>query len=177
MERTKAILDTSVLICLYQLDLVEHLQFFYNKVRIPRKVEEEFLTGHKDELEKSNRYNFITTFYSKHHTWFEPCTDYSADLIAIYLTEKGIDAGEAEVFAQNQVLGNDHIILLDENPGRKLAKTKSIEHHGVLYILAVMDSKFKVCDYWKSIRILEGYGFRLNDAIVNKVWDEINTSF
>lgn len=147
-----AILDTSVLIVLYHLNLLEYLKFFYNLVRIPRAVEKEFLTKHKNPKEHSKRYLFLSHFYKENKSWFIPCNEYNSDDVRIYLMQKGIDAGEAEVFAQNQALGNNHEILLDERQARKLAKSNNIHHHGVLYILANLDLKFKVCDYFKAVK-------------------------
>jgi len=147
-----AILDTSVLIVLYHLNLLEYLNFFYNTIRIPRKVEEEFLTKHKSHKEQSERYRFLSHFYNNNKSWFIPCNEYSSDDIKIYLSQKGIDAGEAEIFAQNQALGNNHEILLDERQARELAKSNKIHHHGVLFILANLDLKFKVCDYFEAVK-------------------------
>lgn len=177
MKSDKAILDTSVLICLYQLNLLENLFLFFNKVRVPRKVEEEFLQRNPDELERSQRYSYIENFYQKNTTWFIRCVEYSDDLISIYTADKKIDLGEAEVFAQNQALGNDHIMLLDETNARSLAKSNELSYHGVLFILAKLDLNFKACDYFTNVNLLRNkFHFRLNDKIVNSVYESVAKS-
>ncbi len=169
-----AILDTSVLIVLYHLNLLEYLKFFYNTIRIPREVEKEFLTKNKSHKERSNRFLFLSNFYKENKSWFIPCNEYNSDDVRIYSTQKGIDAGEAEVFAQNQALGNNHEILLDERQARKLAKSKNIQHHGVLYILAILDIKFKICDYYKVVeKVKIEMKTHFSDDIVNKVYDNV----
>lgn len=174
MRSDKAILDTSVLICLYQLNLLDNLYLFFNKVRVPRKVEEEFLQKNKDELERSKRYSFIEEFYTKNNSWFIRCVEYSEDLISIYTADKKIDEGEAEVFAQNQALGSDHIMLLDETNARNLARSNDLAYHGVLFILAKLDLNFKACDYFSTVKTLRNkFKFRLSDKIVNAVYNEV----
>ncbi len=56
------ILDTSVLIVLYHFDLLKYLNLFYNKVRIPREVESEFLNKNKDEDERTKRVQIFRKF-------------------------------------------------------------------------------------------------------------------
>ncbi len=174
MKSDKAILDTSVLISLYQLNLLENLILFFNNVRVPRKVEEEFLLKNKDEIERSKRHRFLEEFYSKNGVWFTRCNEYSEDIIAIYLADINIDEGEAEVFAQNQALGNDYLMLLDESNARNLARKNELACHGVLYILAKLDLNFKICNYFDNVKILkEIYRFRVNDKIVSHVYTTV----
>lgn len=169
-----AILDTSVLIVLYHLELLKYLNLFYNLIRIPREVEKEFLTKHKNQQECSKRYEFLESFYKKNNSWFIRCNEYNSDDIRIYSSQKGIDLGEAEAFAQNQVLGNNHEILLDERQARKLAKSNKIHHHGVLYILANLDLKFKICNYFEAVeKVKIEMKTYFSDDIIRKVYQEI----
>ena len=172
-----AILDTSVLIVLYHLDLLKYLNLFYNKIKIPREVEKEFLTKHKDKKECSRRYKFLSEFYTQNKSWFLACNEYSSSDIDLYLTQKGIDAGEAEAFAQNQALGNMHDILLDERQARKLAKSNNIHHHGVLYILANLDIKYKACNYHRAVETAKSeLNTRFSDKIVKQVYSNIKNN-
>ena len=97
----KAILDTSALISLYNLDFLNDLRLVYAEVRIPREVQREFLDK-ISEIEKSKRFDFLLNFYKENESWFLPCSEYGEDLISIYLTEEGMDRGESEVLAQSQ---------------------------------------------------------------------------
>jgi predicted nucleic acid-binding protein len=155
MPAKYAIIDTSVLISLYSLGLLEYLNVLYLNVRVPREVEREFLEKNRDLMEQTQRFIFLDSFYQKHGSWFSQCNEYGSDLIEIYLTEKGLDRGEAEVFAQNQVLNNNHDLLLDERDGRRVAKDKNIKHHGVLYILARLELNFRVCNYFEKVKQLQ----------------------
>lgn len=169
-----AILDTSVLIVLYHLDLLKFLNLFYNEIRIPRAVEEEFLTKHKDQKECSRRFDFLSRFYTQNKSWFVPCNQYSSADIELYLTEKGIDKGEAEAFAQNQALGNTHEILLDERQARKLAKSNKIHHHGVLFILANLDIRYKACNYYQAVEIAKNeLNTHFDDKIIKQVYKQV----
>jgi len=169
-----AILDTSVLIVLYHLNLLQYLIFFYNKVRIPREVEKEFLTKNKDAKECSKRLDFLLRFYQQNGSWFVPCNEYGSDIVEVYLTEKNIDKGEAEAFAQNQALGNNHEILLDEKEGRKLAQNKNVHFHGVLFILANLEIKFQVCDYFNSVeQVRNEMGTHFSKNIINQVYTAV----
>ena len=168
----KAILDTSVLLTLYSLNLFQYLMFLYDEVRIPREVEREFLYNIKDFAEQNKRFDFISNFYEKHRVWCKPCNEYGSDLVALYLSNKKIDKGEAEVFAQNQALGSVYELLLDENEGRKVAKSQQWQHHGVLYILAKLEIRLQLCDYYKSLRILKSKGIgRFSEDIIKQVYE------
>ena len=169
-----AILDTSVLIVLYHLGLLDYLNLFYNLIRIPREVEKEFLTKHPNQQERSKRFEFLTLFYEKNKSWFVRCNEYNTMDVELYKSQRGIDAGEAEVFAQNQALGNNHEILLDEKQARSFAKSNKIHHHGVLFILANMDIKFKICDYYDSIeKVRKEMKTYFSDEIIDKVYKDV----
>ncbi len=174
----KAILDTSPLICLYQLNLLEYLNLFFNKVYIPREVEREFLEKNSNKEERERRYKFLTEFYYKHSSWFIQCNLYSDDLILIYKTKEGIDSGEAEVFAQNQALGSGHLLLIDEMNARNLATKLELTFNGVLFIIAIMEIRFSLCNYVEVVnRLKTNYGFHLNERIIQIVYQQAKTFF
>lgn len=168
-----AIIDTSVLITLYSLNLLDYLKLFYLEVRVPREVEREFLENPKDELERSFRFDFLAKFYDTNNSWFIQCNEYGSDIVTLYLTEKKLDKGEAEVFAQNQALGSVHELLLDENAGRKVANNEDLKHHGVLYILARLELHFGVCSYFDSIKKLQTLNVgRFSERIIKLVYEQ-----
>ena len=174
LHHRSAILDTSVLIVLYHLNLLKYLNLFYTKVRIPREVEREFLTKHFDQKERSARFDFLMDFYKTNKMWFLPCHEYNSDIVEIYLTEPNIDRGEAEAFAQNQALGNVHEILLDEKEARHYARSKNIHHHGVLFILANLDVKYKACKYFHAVeKVRNECATRFSDSVVEQVYKTI----
>lgn len=165
-------MDTSVLICLHHLNLLQYLNLIFNKVFVPRAVEKEFLTKHRDKNINSIRFSFLENFYAKHFVWFIKCQAYNSDIIQIYKTEKKLDDGEIEVFAQNQEMFNKNTLLLDEKEGRKIAEKNNLAKNGVLYILAILDVKYKLINYFDSVEILrEECGSRLGVHITQKVYD------
>ena len=174
--QSAAIIDTSVLLSLYYLDLLNFLNLIYNEVRIPREVEREFLEKNRNSEEQNIRFESITKFYKNHASWFFQCNEYGEDLVQIYLTEKELDKGEAEVFAQNQALGSNHELLLDERAGRKVAHRESIIHHGVLYILASLEIKLQVCDYYFTVATLKEMKIgRFSDKIIDQVYQNVKS--
>ena len=173
MQPRKAIIDTSVLISLYHLNFLSLLNLIYFQVKVPSRVEGEFLDKPTREYEKSLRFKYLTEFYNQNGSWFTKCNEYGSDLVQLYLTEN-IDEGEAEVFAQNQSLGSIYELLLDEKKGRKIAESKLIKHHGVLHILANFELRYKCCDYLKSVQKLKKETRdRFDSNIIAKVYEEV----
>jgi predicted nucleic acid-binding protein len=172
----KAILDTSVLLTLYYLGHIESLQLLFSEVRIPREVEAEFLQSRAIDTDSNDRFKFLTETYDNHKTWFKACNEYGSDLVKIYLSEPGIDKGEAEAFAQHQALGGIHTVLIDEKRGRNVARNWTIAHHGVLSVIARFDLQLKLCDYKNTIAFLEASKIgRFSPNIIEKVYNEIKT--
>ncbi len=174
----KAIADTSVFIALYHLNLVRPLQFFYEEVLIPEKVEDEFLNKNPDPIERSKRLFFLTQFYKDHQSWFKKCPFYDSGIVGIYMKEEKIHEGEAEVFAQNQYLDFNYHLLLDDNAARKYAKTHQWAHNGVLYILAKMEIQLSICSYRESCERLQlELNFHLNPAVVELAYQKVQREF
>src|SRR3990167_6962395 len=147
MQPRKAIIDTSVLISLYHLDLLRFLKLIYFQVKVPAKVEEEFFRKPTREYEKSLRFKFLTEFYNQNGSWFTKCNEYGSDLIQLFL---------------------------DEKEGRKIAESKFIKYHGVLYILANFHIRYGCCDYFKSVQKLkEETRDRFDSNIIAKVYEEV----
>src|ERR1039457_6587237 len=173
----QAIIDTSVLLSLYHLNLLSFLNLIYTIVRVPREVEKEFLQHTDSELERSKRYDFLQNFYNDNNTWFIPCNEYGSDIVDLYLTEKNFDRGEAEVFAQNQATDSISELLLDEKIGRKFAERKFIQHHGVLFIIATFEISFQCCGYRESIKILQKKKIgRFTNSVIESVYIKVNES-
>ena len=172
----KAILDTSVLLTLFVLGITENLHLLFTEVRIPREVEREFFKSKAIDADENERYNFLASVYEKHKTWFKACNEYESDLVDLYLTEKKIDKGEAEVFAQYQALGSHHTVLIDEKEGRRIAKNKSIQHQGVLSVIAKFDILLQLCDYKTTVALLIELGVgRYKPALIDEVYYRLKT--
>ncbi|PTX61066.1 putative nucleic acid-binding protein [Kordia periserrulae] len=174
-----AIIDTSVLICLNHLNLIKYLNLIYNKVYIPRAVEHEFFQNITEE-EQTKRYVFLENFYIENSIWFKKCQAFRSELIELYRTDKKLDLGEAEVFAQNQELGNVNIMLLDEKKARTLAEKNDLAKNGVLYILAIFDLKLKNINYFQAVEKLKNenntyFSKKIVNMVYSIVKDEIES--
>lgn len=168
----KAILDTSALISLYNLDFLNDLRLVYAEVRIPREVQREFLDK-ISEIEKSKRFDFILNFYKENESWFLPCSEYGEDLISIYLTEEGMDRGESEVLAQNQALDSLYQVIIDEKIAKQIAKNKSFKVHGVLSIIAELCIRFQRKDYFECTEyLIEKQNFNISQKIIKLVYEQ-----
>ncbi|RME18902.1 MAG: hypothetical protein D6799_02355 [Bacteroidetes bacterium] len=166
------ILDTSVLLSLYHLKLIEQLKLLYNEVRIPQSVEMEFLNL-KYKKEKEERFYLLNKLYEENAVWFKKCNVYSSDLVEIYRNDK-LDKGESEVLAQNQELGGNYVVLIDEKRARKKAKSINFKLNGTLYILACLDLKIGVCKYEQCVEELkrENIG-RFSDDVIKEVYAKV----
>ncbi|MEM8893056.1 MAG: hypothetical protein AAGC88_00680 [Bacteroidota bacterium] len=149
------------------------MNLLYSEVRIPKAVQDEFLTDLKSEQQKTERFTFITNFFSKHSSWFIPCNEYGEDLVLIWLTAN-MHRGEAEVFAQNQYLESTYELIIDEGYARKIARKENFKLHGVLYLIAVLDKKYGFCNYFKSVAHLKyNEGTHFKDAHINMVYENV----
>lgn len=174
----KAILDSSVLISLYNLNLIHNLKLLYNKIYIPREVEKEFLNI-KDLNESINRYNYFNKFCEENNSWFIRCNQYSDSIINLYLKElqkkkpEKSNKGEAEVLAQNDSLNQENDLLLDDKDACEIALKNNHPKHGTLYILSILDLKYKICNYKNSVEIIKKkLNFRASKKLSELVYNE-----
>lgn len=136
MKSNEAILDTSVVLSLYHLGLLPKLNLLYNVVHVPEAVESEFLNWNSKVSSKEQRLSALLLMYENHSIWFKKCNNYESDTVLIYSSEKDIDLGEAEVFAQHQAHDSLPIVVIDEKKARRFAESRSINKSGSLRILA-----------------------------------------
>lgn len=173
MSKPAAIIDTSVLLCLFRLNILDKLNLLFSEIRVPRKVEAEFLYR-PDPEETSERYKFISSFYESHSGWFIQCNEYDSGVVKLYMSIERLDAGESEVFAQNQYLDNSNILLFDEKKARKVAGNKNLSVHGVLFILASLDIKYQLCNYRESIKILHSHKLAMcSEKTMQDAYDKV----
>jgi len=167
-----AILDTSALIALYTVGRLSLLNLLFDEVRLPRKVREEFVRRPKEPAETDAREKLLLQL-PQVMPWLVECDDYTTEAVELWKDKhKKIHAGEAEVLAQNQILGSVHTLVLDETIARGLAKQKNLKVEGTAKLLA----KFALqglCDYQQDVHQLrQRIGFRLSDTWANKAMQE-----
>lgn len=168
----RAILDTSALLCLYHVDVLSYLSLLFDEVRVPEEVQQEFFNA-PSEAEKSKRFAFLHNFYQDNDTWFIPCNEYGEDLITIYLSEKGMDRGEAEALAQNQFYDSLYQVIIDEKIARKIARNNEMEIRGTLSLLADMELSHGLLDYRTIVkRLIDELGTRFSQKVIDLVYNE-----
>jgi predicted nucleic acid-binding protein len=173
IKNKSAIMDNSSLRALYHLNLLDSLILLYSNVYIPREVEKEFLRAKSEE---TTRYIFITNFYEK-NIWFQRCSTYRDSLVELFLADdytKKLHRGEAEAIVQNQTMQNNCEVLLDEAEAREVAKVQHVCVRGTLSILALLDLRWKKCDYRQSVEILQKkHKARYSQKIINDAYEII----
>jgi len=171
----RAILDTSALISLYELDLMQYLNLMYVDVLIPDAVEKEFLDNPRiTEEEKTKRLEYFFRITTEYSSWLQQCKEYEDTLIQLYLAMDGMDQGEAETLAQNQSLDSLFEVIIDERTARKMARSASMQVHGTLYLIAKLHIQFQVCDYWEYTRKMkEETTTHVTDKIIELVFSEV----
>src|SRR5258706_14271575 len=109
-----AVADTSVLINLHHLGLLEHLSHLYSGILVPAPVRKEFL--------KLDEYGTLEVTLNLFTTkgFFAPCDDYDTNEVDLLRTLK-MKGAEAEALSQLKQRNAD-VLLIDEKTGRSIAK-------------------------------------------------------
>lgn len=136
-----AVSDTSVLIGLHHLNLLNSLSFFYRQVLVPAPVRTEFLRR-DDQRSREVALNVLTE-----RGLFSPCDDFDTPQVELYRLNK-MEGAEAEALSQLHIRNAD-VLLIDERIGRRIAEREMSEVHGTLSVLARLH-KLTIVDYWTA---------------------------
>ncbi len=138
--------DTSCLIALQNLGLLNLLKDLYQEILITKEVKNEFGNDLPDwivVLEVKNK-------------------DKQAEI------EKRLDKGEASSIALALEINNS-VLIIDEIKGRKIAESLHIEIIGTIGILVLADKRGLIKDILSIILKLVNRGFRLSDKLMDKL--------
>jgi predicted nucleic acid-binding protein len=138
--------DTSCLIALSKVGLLNILKDLYQEIIITREVQEEF---------GKNLPEWIIVLEVK-------------DKQKQLEIEKKLDKGEASSIALALEL-KDPILIIDEIKGRKVAKSFNIDIIGTIGVLLLADNKGLIKDVISIILKLVNKGFRLSDVLLDKL--------
>lgn len=141
--------DTSCLIALSNIGLLDVLRDLYQEVIITKEVQAEF---------GGNLPEWIIVSEVKNK-------DKQAEI------EKIIDKGEASSIALALETKNSTLII-DEVKGRKIAKSFDLDIIGTIGILLLADKKGLITDVLSTILKMVNRGFRLSDTLLNKLIDK-----
>ncbi|CUU35433.1 MAG: DUF3368 domain-containing protein [Armatimonadetes bacterium] len=155
-RKVEAVADTSFLIALQWLELLETLEALYSRVLVPNRVWEEFCAG-ASEYEISA----VSSIQGLQRAQVSNAT------LAVAI-EAAAGGGEAEVIALALESGIA-LVLMDDYRGRKVAQRLGLKTRGTLgHLLALkrIGAIPTVKDYLNTLR---ERGFFLSDQIINEV--------
>lgn len=141
--------DTSCLIALSNIGLLDVLRDLYQEVIITKEVQAEF---------GGNLPEWIIVSEAKNK-------DKQAEI------EKIVDKGEASSIALALETKNSTLII-DEVKGRKIAKSFNLDIIGTIGILLLADKKGLITDVLSTILKMINRGFRLSDTLLDKLIDK-----
>ena len=140
--------DTSCLIALSNINLLNILKDMYQEIIITKEVHEEF--GKKLP-------NWIIVSEVK-------------DKQKQFEIEKNLDKGEASSIALALEI-KDSTLIIDEIKGRKIAKSFKIDIIGTIGVLLLANNKGLIKDVLGIILKLVNRGFRISDNLLDRLID------
>lgn len=158
-----AILDTTAVESFYRLGRFTDLLQLFSRVRIPERVEREFIATERDK-----RFAFLLAMYQLHS--IEKCTEYDLIQVKLLSADARIDEGEAEVISQYSTLTGSHselVAVLDDGKARQAAERLQIRVKGTLALLARLDLLGQL-NYYESVAQLREHGARFADRVVER---------
>jgi len=141
--------DTSCLIALSNIGLLEILKDLYQEVIITKEVQAEFGWNLPEWIIVSEVKN----------------KDKQAEI------EKLVDKGEASSIALALEI-NSSTLIIDEVKGRKIAKSFNLDIIGTIGVLILANKKGLITDVVSIILKMVNRGFRLSDALLDKLIDK-----
>jgi predicted nucleic acid-binding protein len=155
-----AVIDASPLINLAHLGLARDLSLFFDRVYVPRAVQE--------ELNKKGRFRYrLNKLYST--GFFTRCV--AADRVNVQLLRAELDRGEAEALIQTQEKQALYFIG-DEKRARAIAARLGSKVVGTLRLLARLSLEGRAPGLLELVRVLRrDLEFRVTDEIVRQAID------
>ena len=163
---SKAVINSSVIIALSNLGYLNKLQVIFKRILVAKAVYEEIciagqgLMGER-ELQEAVKANLIEVKEVRNRLLVNALLD-------------PLDLGEAETITLASEEKADQIVL-DDKAARRRAKAMNLNVVGTLRVLRMMYDA-KVIDkpeIIKALKRLRETGFRISEAVVNKVAKEL----
>jgi predicted nucleic acid-binding protein len=163
---TKAVLNSSVIIALSTLDYLNKIKSVFEEVIIANAVYREICIAGQGLIGERELEEAIKTRQVE-------AKDAKNELLITALLDS-LDIGEAETIAL-AIEEHADVIVLDDKTARRKAKALKLNVIGTLRILRMMyDAKvMSKKKFIESLVKLRETGFRISDAIINKVTDEL----
>lgn len=141
-----AIADTSALIALEKINLLNILCSIYGKILLPEAVLREFGTS-------------PPACHEVKHI--------ESPLIKLLVSDLNLGRGEAEVIALAKETG--YRIIMDEQKGRSIARRLELHVTGTIGILLKAEKLNLIESAQKKMRELKGQGFYVSDALLDDI--------
>lgn len=152
-----AVIDSSCLINLVQLNLASKLELYFDRIYIPRNVQIEFNRKHRSRY----RLNKLLRTGA-----FERCN--CKDEVNYRIRRMDLDAGEAEGLVQAQEKGAA-FFLADERKARLIGERQGLLLYGTVGLIARLSLEGYAADTWDLVhRLRRECRFRVNDEIVKR---------
>lgn len=153
-----AIIDSSPLIVLTHLQLASKLSIFFDRILVPRRVQE--------EVNRKNRFRRRLNKLFEIGL-FERCNCADQTRVRILLLGGKLGPGESEGLVQAQEKGASFFIA-DETLAREQASRQGLSAIGSTRILARLSSEGYAEDVWSLVaRVRRDLRFRIDDKTVN----------
>ena len=167
MAQRIAVTDTSVLINLHHLNLLNPLSLLFSRVLVPAPVRVEFLVR-----DKAGSLEFaLTTLTSQ--GLFMPCDSFDSVDVGLLKATK-MNGAEAEALSQAKIKNAD-FLLIDEKIGRRQAVRERRQVMGTAGVL-VEFHKLGIVDFHISVaRIKADLGFRINGRVFEQCEKELRS--
>ena len=144
----KALIDTSVLIALHKVDLIEKLSILWTEIKIP--------IGVKAEFTRKGKALIMRKLLRKFFVLCKVSDEFSVE----WLIKEGLGHGEAEVIAQAKETGVKEVII-DEIRARKYAGYHGLKVIGSIGILRELEKVGIISDVSMIVDKLRKGGVRL----------------
>lgn len=163
----KVVSNSSPLIHLSKIDLLDILNELFDEVIVPKAVYEECVLdgGEREDAERIEKAGWIKT---------KPIKEEHLHLKQAFL--KDVDEGESEAIVL-AIQESADLILLDEYDARELARNHGLKITGVIGILLKANKIGKIQDPVYHLDKLKKSGFWISDELYEKVcrrFDELN---
>ncbi len=159
MGKAIAVIDSSCVIGLLHLKLLDKLNWRYNTIYIPGNVRREI-------SKKRDARNKLKKLMNKYG--ITKCNAYDAASLKLLLVDEHIGSGEAEAIIQAREK-NAGTIFIDEKKARKIAERHGLQTKGILGLLLDLKRVGEIKTIKPSILKLQQRGFRFDQTLYKHI--------
>jgi predicted nucleic acid-binding protein len=153
-----AVIDSSSLISFTHLQLASKLSLYFDRIYVPRRVQE--------EVNKKSKFRYrLNKLYKS--GFFQKCACADDTSVQFLLAGK-LGGGEAEGLVQAQEKAA-RFFIADERLAREQAARRGLKSIGTVHLLARLSLEGRAEDTWLLVtRLRKDLRFRIEDALVDE---------